>query len=129
MPGEGPERVLENGDLFRRPIRRQAHDLSGSARARSVRLFPDGTFDAYAPLIPGLNILRLTAHGEDGGEHVKDLRVRYEKISADSPARMAEAQRILKELRIRTIETELAARAREKRNKARWRHLEIEVED
>jgi len=104
-------------------------NLSSSARARSVRLFPDGSFDGYAPLVPGLNILRFTAHGENGSEHVKDVRIHYEKVPADSPARMAEAQRILKELRIRTIETELAARAREKRNKARWMELEIEVEE
>jgi hypothetical protein len=61
--------------------------LSSSKSARAVRLFPDGTFDGYAPLEPGPNLLKL-----------------------------------------RTLETELAAEARRKRDRVRARQLEIEVE-
>lgn len=104
-------------------------NLSTSARARSVRVFPDGTFDGYAPLHPGLNILRVTAHGEDGGTRVVDRRIHFEQIPADTAESAAEARRLLRELRVRTLEMELAERARKKREKVRWRELEIQVEE
>ena len=104
-------------------------NLSSSARARSVRVFPDGSFDAYAPLQPGLNILRISVFGEDGGSRVLDRRVYFERIPANSPTRVAEARRLLRDLKIRTIEMELARIAREKRRRARWRELEIQVDD
>ena len=94
-----------------------------------MRVFPDGTFDAYAPLQPGLNVLRISVFGEDGGLRVLDRRVYYERIPSDSPARIAEARRLLRDLKIRTIEMELAERARTKRRQARWRELEIQVDD
>lgn len=104
-------------------------NLSTSTRARSVRVFPDGSFDAYAPLRPGLNILRVTAYGEDGGTRVVDRRIRFERIAADTEERAAEARRLLRELRVRTIEMELAEHARRKREKVRWREVEIQVEE
>ena len=104
-------------------------NLSTSTRARSVRVFPDGSFDAYAPLRPGLNILRVTAYGEDGGTRVVDRRIRFERIDADTEERAAEARRLLRELRVRTIEMELAEHARRKREKVRWREVEIQVEE
>jgi hypothetical protein len=103
-------------------------NLSTSARARTVRVFPDGSFDAYAPLHPGLNILRVTAYGEGGGTRIVDRRIHFEQIPADTEEREAEARRLLRELRVRTIEMELAERAREKRDQIRWRELEIQVE-
>ena len=59
---------------------------------------------------------------------VRDRRVHYIPLPADTLARAAEAQRLLRDLRVRTIEMELAERARVKREKARWRELDIRIE-
>ena len=104
-------------------------NLSTSARARSVRVFPDGSFDGYAPLHEGLNILRVTAYGGDGGTRTVDRRIYFEQLPPDSEAHAAEARRMLRDLRVRTIEMELAERARRKREQVRWREVEIQVED
>lgn len=101
---------------------------STSTRARSVRVFPDGSFDAYVPLHPGPNTLRVTAYGEDGGTRVVDRRIHFERIPADTEERASEARRLLRELRVRTIEMELAEQARRTREKIRWRKIEIRVE-
>jgi hypothetical protein len=128
---ENPADVVENVPYLSltRIDRVEIDNLSSSARARSVRVFPDGSFDAYAPLQPGLNILRISVFGEDGGSRVLDRRVYFERIPANSPTRVAEARRLLRDLKIRTIEMELARIAREKRRRARWRELEIQVDD
>ena len=97
--------------------------------ARAVRLFPDGTFDGYAPLREGENVLRFTLHAEGGSSRTVDRMVRFEKMPAETPSQVAAARQLLKELRIRTLETELAARVRRKRAEDRERRLEIEVEE
>jgi uncharacterized protein YegL len=103
-------------------------NLNSSQAARAVRLFPDGTFDAYAPLIEGENLLRITLHAEDGGERYVDRRVVFEKTAVVTDEDRARLRQLLKELRIRTLETELATRVRRKRDAERARHLDIEVE-
>ncbi len=103
-------------------------NLSTSKAARAVRLFPDGTFDGYAPLREGENLLRITLHAEGGGFRHMDRKVRFEKVPAATAAQKASARRLLKELRIRTLETELAARVRRKRAEERERRLDIELE-
>jgi hypothetical protein len=103
-------------------------NLSTSVAARAVRLFPDGTFDGYAPLREGENLLRITLYAEGGGFRHMDRKVRFEKVPAATAAQKASARRLLKELRIRTLETELAARVRRKRAEERERRLDIELE-
>ena len=103
-------------------------NLSMSQKARAVRLFPDGTFDGYAPLRSGENLLRITLHAEGGAFRHLDRTVHFEKLPATTPAERAAVRRLLKELRIRTLETELATRLRRKREQQRARRLEIEVE-
>jgi hypothetical protein len=97
-------------------------------RGRAVRVFPDGTFDGFAPLVPGENLLRVTAQGEAGGVRVLELTVRFEKTSGLSPEERLRLQKLLEELRARTIETELAQRARLKREEALRRTLEITID-
>ena len=104
-------------------------NLSASVPARAVRLFPDGTFDGYAPLIPGVNHLRITVVGEAGGTKVIDREVFFEKTPGTSPAERARLDALLKELQIRTLETRLAEEARRKREFILKRTLEIEIED
>ena len=103
-------------------------NLSTSRAARAVRLFPDGTFDGYAPLRPGENLLRITLHAEGGGFRHIDRRVHFEEVPAGTPEQKAAARRLLKELRIRTLETELAARVRARRAEERKRRLDIKLE-
>jgi len=89
-------------------------NLSSSEKARAVRLFPDGTFDGYAPLREGLNIIRITVYGEDGYERVVDRRVYFEKTPADTEERRAQAEKVIRDLKVRTMETELAESARKR---------------
>ena len=103
-------------------------NLSSSAKARAVRLFPDGTFDGYAPLRPGENLLRVTLHTEGGGVRKTDLRVHYTKTPAESDRERRKARELLRQLRIRTLETELAERVRRKREEQRERRLEIRTD-
>ncbi len=103
-------------------------NLSSSEKARAVRLFPDGSFDGYAPLVPGENLLRITLHGEGEARRTVDRRVIFEKVPAESDRERARLRQLLKDLRIRTLETELAARVQRKREEQRRRQLEIEVE-
>lgn len=103
-------------------------NLSASKQARAVRLFPDGTFDGYAPLVEGENLLRITVHSEGGGFHHLDRKVIFAKTPAETDADQAALRALLKELRIRTLETELAARIRRKRAEERERRLEIKTE-
>ena len=102
-------------------------NLSSSQRARAVRLFPDGSFDGYAPLEPGDNRLRITFHAEGSSRSV-DRVVHYQKAPAKTAGEKAAAQRLLKDLRLRTLEMELSERIRRKRREQLERRLEIEVE-
>ena len=103
-------------------------NLSASRPARAVRLFPDGTFDGFAPLVPGVNHLRITIVGEAGGTHVVDREVFFEKTLGTSPKERARLEALLKDLRIRTLETQLAEQARRRREFILERTLEIEIE-
>lgn len=95
--------------------------------ARAVRMFPDGSFDGYVQLQPGENLLRVTVHGESGGTREIERTVRYEKIP-DSALARARLEDLLNEIRLRTLETQLAEEARRKREKAKARQLEIRTE-
>ncbi len=104
-------------------------NLSTSAPARALRLFPDGSFDAFIPLAPGSNRLRLVVHAVDGTIHAVDRRVFFERTAGDTPAEKRALERPLRTLRIRTTETELAERARATRERLeRERSLEIQTE-
>lgn len=104
-------------------------NLSTSLPGRAVRLFPDGSFDGFAPLRPGLNRLRVTIHAADGSEHVVDRRVFYEKTSGETEQEKRALEALLRTLRVRTLETELAEQARRTRVRVRQeRTLEIRLE-
>ena len=103
-------------------------NLSSSRSARAVRLFPDGTFDGYVPLIPGENLLRVTVRGEAGGTRTIDRRVHFEKTPSNTREGQQRLAELLKELQIRTLETQLAEEARRKREYVVERQLEITIE-
>ena len=93
-----------------------------------MRLFPDGTFDGFAPLVPGVNQLRITIHDESGGSRHLDRQVIFEKTSSDTAEGRRRLELMLEQLKIRTFETQLAKEARQKRQRILERQLTIEVE-
>jgi Mg-chelatase subunit ChlD len=93
--------------------------------ARAVRLFPDGSFDGYAPLAPGDNRVQILVRAESGAEAMIERLVHFEKTSVTDERRL---RILLEELRARTRETQLANEARRRRSKALQRTLEITTE-
>ena len=101
-------------------------NLTSGETGRAVRLFPDGSFDAYLRLSPGENRLRITARMHDGREARIDRRVFYEKPERPTAEDQARANALLQSLRERTLEAERAAAVRQRG--ALDRDLEIEPE-
>lgn len=103
-------------------------NLSSSEKARAIRLFPDGTFDGYAPLREGWNQIRITSIGADGYERVVDRRVFFEKTADVSQEQQAQVRDLIRDLKVRTLETELAEAARKKlEDQGPRRNVSIEV--
>ncbi|MFI5316360.1 MAG: VWA domain-containing protein [Myxococcota bacterium] len=88
---------------------------------RAMRLFPDGSFDGFAPLQPGRNELRFVATSQGGTEASITRWINFEKTPPD-PEKL---ERLRKLLEVRAIETELAERARAKREEHLKKQLEI----
>ncbi len=99
-----------------------ANATTGTA-ARAVRLFPDGTFDGFAPLALGKNEIRLSAVSEGGATETITRWVTFEKTLPDSE----KLTRLRKLLELRTLETQLAERARVKREKTLQKQKELEI--
>jgi uncharacterized protein YegL len=91
---------------------------------RAVRLFPDGSFDGFAPLVPGRNELRLKAQSTGGATQSVTRWVTFEKTLPD-PEKL---ERLRKTLEIRAVETQLAERARVKREKTLELQKRLEIE-
>ena len=104
-------------------------NLTSGETGRAVRLFPDGSFDAYLRLSPGENHLRVTARMHDGRETRMDRRVFYEKPERPTAEDQARANALLQSLRQRTLETERATAVRQRGAFDRDRDLEIEPEE
>lgn len=101
----------------------EVENLTTGTAARAVRLFPDGSFDAWAPLAEGVNRLRVEVIAQSGSRASLERRVRFERT--DDPRRR---ELLIQALRERTLETELAAQARARRERVLRRTLEISGE-
>jgi hypothetical protein len=101
----------------------EVENLTTRSPARAVRLFPDGTFDAWVPLVAGPNRLRIQAVARSGARSSVEREVRFEQIQDERRREL-----LIQALRERTLETELAAEARRKRERALRRTLEISAE-
>jgi hypothetical protein len=88
-----------------------------------VRLFPDGSFDAWAPLIPGTNRLQIRIVAQSGAHVSLERQVNFQQVEDEQRRRL-----LIQALRDRTLETELAAEARQKREHVLRRTLEISGE-
>jgi hypothetical protein len=98
----------------------EVENLTSGGVARAVRLFPDGSFDAWAPLVPGRNRLQIRVVAQSGAQLSVEREVTFEQVQDEQ-----RRQLLIQALRDRTLETELAAEARQKREKALRRTLEI----
>jgi len=92
---------------------------------RAMRLFPDGSFDGFAPLQEGRNELRFTATSQEGTEASATCWVSYDKTLPD-PEKLAAFRKMLQ---VRAIETELAERARVKREEHLKKQVEVKPEN
>ena len=86
--------------LARVAIRNRTLGVAG----RAVRLFPDGSFDGLVVLAPGKNVLSIRGQTAGGSELAAERTVYYEAGGSATAA--------LEAMRLRTLETELATRAR-----------------
>ena len=102
----------------------QLQNATSGEAGRAVRLFPDGSFDGFAPLALGKNELRLTAISQAGTRATLSRFVTYEKAPPD-PEKL---ERFKKQLEIRAVETELYERARAKREERLQKQLEVTPE-
>jgi Mg-chelatase subunit ChlD/predicted aspartyl protease len=107
----------------------EARNLTRASDARALRRFPDGSFDAFVPLIPGENRIEVTARGDAGGEARVEQLVLYHPTEPSEGD--AELEAFRRELKTRTIETLLATRAMNAEEAEREvdRQLEIELEE
>jgi len=97
-------------------------NTTSGENGRAVRLFPDGTFDGFAPLQNGRNELRFTAVSQAGAQATITRWVSFEKTLPD-PEKLARFRKLLE---VRAVETELAERARQKREQHQQKQLEIQ---
>lgn len=126
LPVEDP-RVIAEGLPEPLGLERVAiRNLTTEQPARALRTFADGSFDAFAPLAPGENLLEVTVLRSDGRSATVRRRVLYEAPTLLGPAEKRDAARLLVELRRRTAETELARGSRA--TPPRRRSLEVEME-
>ena len=114
------ERIERPGDAIGRLRRVDLADLAevrvenrtNGQAGRALRTFPDGSFDAFVPLDPGENRVRVSAVSRDGSEVALERRVHYRPPApgaADTDALRAQQEALLSELRRRTREVELWA--------------------
>nr|MDJ0869545.1 VWA domain-containing protein [Myxococcota bacterium] len=97
--------------------------------ARATRVFPDGSFDAFVSLVPGENVIRVTARGARGGVARAERRIVFDRREPATPeeaaALEARVRELEVELRARAVETELYLQmGRQRQQKA----LELELE-
>jgi hypothetical protein len=86
----------------------RVENLTSGQPGRALRMFPDGSFDAFVPLERGSNRLRVTAVAGDGSSASVERVVHY-RPGAETDRLRAEQQALLEELRRRTREVELWA--------------------
>jgi len=99
------------------------YNRSAARAGRAIRVFADGSFDGFVPLVPGRNELEISVRGHSGASR-RLLRIVEHAPRAAGPAADLAALRSLRaKLRERSLESALAARAR-----TRQRQLRISLE-
>jgi hypothetical protein len=100
-------------------------NVTTSASARALRLFPDGSFDAFVTLTEGPNRVRIEAVAGNGSGAVLERIV--ERLPGSAAAdEAARGRELISELRQRTAEMEAWAEVEQRRQEQR-RSLTIEA--
>ncbi|HTO70726.1 MAG TPA: vWA domain-containing protein [Myxococcota bacterium] len=94
---------------------------------RAVRLLADGTFDGFAPLQPGRNVLHVTAVGIGGGRQEEHRDVVYDPAAGTAKDVELEVSRLRELLRERTVEVELGQEIQRAREARRARQKELQI--
>jgi len=95
---------------------------------RAVRVFPNGSFDAYVPLAEGENRITITGMMESGETLTATRTVYFERPSNPSPADELAAKELRESLQDRKVEIELLAEMR-RAGPPQMRRLTVEVVD
>jgi len=105
------------------------NNATTGTEAEAVRTFPDGSFDGYVRLVPGENRIELVARMEDGREARGARTIVFIRPEQPSAEERINAELTLEALRVRTIETELGVRARQRVPQERELDVRIEEEE
>ena len=95
----------------------ELRNATTGAAGRAVRVFPNGSFDGYAPLAEGDNDLAVTATLDDGRRLVSHARVHYASPPHPTAEELAEAAKLAAALKERTVSTDLAIRVEAERRR------------
>jgi hypothetical protein len=95
---------------------------------RAVRLLADGTFDGFAPLQPGRNVLRVTSVGIGGGRQEEHRTVVYDPAAGTSKEVELEVSRLRELLKERSIEVELGQEIQRAREARRQRQKQLRID-
>jgi len=95
---------------------------------RAVRLLADGTFDGFAPLQPGRNVLRVTSVGIGGGKQEERRTVVYDPAPGNSKEVELEVSRLRELLKERSVEVELGQEIQRAREARRQRQKELKID-
>lgn len=95
---------------------------------RAIRVFPNGSFDGYVPLIEGENQVTITGVMESGEKVSETRTVYYERPTNPGPEDEAAAARLRQHLQDRKVEIELLAEMR-RAGPPQVRRLTLEVLD
>jgi len=102
----------------------EVRNATTGAAGLAVRLLPDGRFDAFVALAPGENRIEVNARSAGGTSEVVERTLLYQP-EAGGAARAREEAELLEVLRQRTLELQLLAEMRERRQQQR-RELRID---
>jgi len=106
----------------------QIHSTPSNKPGRAIRVFPNGSFDGYVPLVPGRNEVTITGVMETG-EQVSETRVvYYERPETPGPDDVAAAERLRQDLQDRKVEIELLAEMR-RAGPSQMRRLTLDIVD
>ena len=125
-PADAPNHLAEIHltGLERVTLRNATTDAPG----RAVRVFADGSFDGYVPVVPGENRIEVTAYIEGWSPLTTTRRVFFERPSDPGPADREAAEALRRDLEKRALELDLLNRMKRRRAAAQQRRLEMEAE-
>ena len=118
--------AFELPDLsYARVERVEVRNVTARSDGRAVRVFPGGSFDAFVPLVPGENHIRVEAVLPDGQMLALERVVYFIEPQRVFPSDSERMEAMRDALRDRTLETQLP---KSERRPGEIRSLEVEVE-